>query len=216
MRHVPHIYVPAPWVTDRLRLDGDQLHHLNRVLRLEEGEGVTYTDGAGRLGSGALEGDSIDRGEESLVERGHRLTLAVAPPDSKDRARFLVEKAAELGVARLRWLETVHGHGRPPRPDRSRAWAVSALEQSRGSWLMGIDEATATFSDLSQPVLVAAPGGRSVVPVGVDVTVAIGPEGGWASGEVPADATLLDLGPTILRVETAAIVAAARLLVADR
>jgi 16S rRNA U1498 N3-methylase RsmE len=42
--------------------------------------------------------------------------------------------------------------------------------------------------------------------------VVIGPEGGWASGEVPEDAIRWDLGDTVLRVETAALVAAARLL----
>jgi 16S rRNA U1498 N3-methylase RsmE len=43
-------------------------------------------------------------------------------------------------------------------------------------------------------------------------TVVIGPEGGWAPGEIPESVTRLDLGTTILRVETAALVAAARLL----
>jgi 16S rRNA U1498 N3-methylase RsmE len=42
--------------------------------------------------------------------------------------------------------------------------------------------------------------------------VVIGPEGGWASGEVPDDVALWGLGDTVLRVETAALVAAARLL----
>ncbi len=69
-----------------------------------------------------------------------------------------------------------------------------------------------TFEDLTRPLFVAAPGGKTAPEVEGDLTIAIGPEGGWAAGEIPADVSLLDLGPTILRVETAAIVAAARLL----
>jgi 16S rRNA U1498 N3-methylase RsmE len=42
--------------------------------------------------------------------------------------------------------------------------------------------------------------------------VVIGPEGGWAANELPDDAELFDLGDTMLRVETAAIVAAARMM----
>jgi 16S rRNA U1498 N3-methylase RsmE len=42
--------------------------------------------------------------------------------------------------------------------------------------------------------------------------VVIGPEGGWAEGEVPDDAQRWDLGDTVLRLETAALVAAARLI----
>jgi len=43
-------------------------------------------------------------------------------------------------------------------------------------------------------------------------TVVVGPEGGLAPDEIPNEVVLWDLGPTILRVETAALVAAARLL----
>jgi 16S rRNA U1498 N3-methylase RsmE len=43
-------------------------------------------------------------------------------------------------------------------------------------------------------------------------SVVVGPEGGFAPGEIPGHLPLWDLGPTVLRVETAAVVAAARLL----
>lgn len=212
MRHVPHVYVPGPWETEELGLDEDHRHHLARVLRLTDGAAVTYTDGAGRTGRGSLAGASIIRGDESVADPARQVTMAVAPPDAKDRARFLVEKLAELGVARLRWLATVHGQGHPPRLDRARAWALAALEQSRGSWLMEIDDAVAGFAELPRPLMVAAPGGEPAPAGAGDVTIAIGPEGGWAPDEIPPDALLMDLGPTILRVETAAIVAAARML----
>jgi RsmE family RNA methyltransferase len=41
--------------------------------------------------------------------------------------------------------------------------------------------------------------------------VVIGPEGGWSADEIPEEAVRYDLGETVLRVETAALVAAARM-----
>ncbi len=211
MAHVPHLYIPGPWGTDTLLLDPDHLHHLTRVLRIGDERPVSYTDGAGRVGRGRLEGASIVRGEERSIDRTRVITVAVAPPDSRERARFLVEKLAELGVARLVWLETTRGQGRPPRTERTVAWAVGALEQSRGGWLMESSETMVAMDALPRPLLVAAPGGDSAAPKVTRATVAVGPEGGWAPDEIPADAICIDLGPTILRVETAAIVAATML-----
>ena len=211
MRHVPHVVVPAATADEVIPLSPEQLHHVRRVLRREDGSPITYTDGEGLFGQGKLIDGVIRRGDEEQRPPGRRLTLAVAPPDSKDRMRFLVEKLAELGVARIVWLATRRGQGRPPRAERASGWAMAALEQSRGAWLTEVGEHVVSFDDLARPLLVAAPGGDPA-PDGADVTVAIGPEGGWAPDEIPADAVLFDLGPTILRVETAAIVAAARLL----
>src|SRR5690606_40670004 len=100
-RHVPHVRAADGWEGSVLPLTADQTHHLRRVLRRVDGEEVSYTDGAGRIGRGRLTGDGVERGEETTVPRPMGLTLAVAPPKSKDRARFVVEKLAELGVARL-------------------------------------------------------------------------------------------------------------------
>ncbi|HSO49781.1 MAG TPA: RsmE family RNA methyltransferase, partial [Acidimicrobiia bacterium] len=136
------------------------------------------------------------------------LTLAVAPPASRDRCRFLVEKLSELGVARLVWLATSHGEGRSPHAGKTDLWAASALEQSRGGWLMEVGTDLVSWDDLDRPLVVAVPGGGSDV---FEVrTVAVGPEGGLDPAEIPADAASIDLGSTILRVETAAVIAASR------
>ena len=65
------------------------------------------------------------------------------------------------------------------------------------------------WADLEGPVVVCQPGGQTATPQ--PRTVVIGPEGGLADEELPVDVGLWDLGPTILRVESAAIVAVARL-----
>jgi 16S rRNA (uracil1498-N3)-methyltransferase len=210
MGHVPHLVVAAPWESEELELSLMQWRHLTKVLRMGRGETVTYTDGLGRLGTGRLMSQALRRGEETMISRPSDLTVAVAPPSSKDRQRYLVEKLAELGVARLRWLGTKHGKERTASSSKVFAWTLAATEQSRGAWLMETPKDVVELSDLESPVLICHPGGDAdPAPA---KTVVIGPEGGFAPEEIPEDARLWDLGPTILRVETAAVVAAARII----
>lgn len=209
MGHLPHLYLPGPYATPDLRVTRDQVDHLSRVLRVKEPAQVSYTDGLGLVGDGMFAGGQVRRRAERMVERPSRLVVAVAPPASRDRLRFLVEKLAEVGVERLVWLETQHGAAKVPRAEKQAAWAVSALEQSRGAWLMETSPELAGWDQLEPPLVVCARDGDS--RVGSVRTVAIGPEGGWAEGEIP-EAPRLGLGPTVLRVETAAVAAATLLI----
>ena len=189
-------------------MGSEQVDHLSRVLRLGVGSEVTYTDGGGTFGQGFWSGGAISRSGEVQRDRPSRLIVATAPPSSRDRVRFLVEKVAELGIERLLWLTTRHGVRRVPPLKKQRSWAISALEQSRGSWLMGVSDGFVDWDSLERPLAVCVPGGSG--GEAVIRTVAVGPEGGFGDGEVPPDAAAADLGPTILRVETAAVVAASR------
>jgi 16S rRNA (uracil1498-N3)-methyltransferase len=210
MGHIPHLLLPRPWEAERIDVSGEQRHHLEKVLRVSDGTPIEYTDGSGSIGRGSYHSGGVARGEESTAPRPSDLTVVAAPPDNRDRARFMVEKLAELGVAELRFLGTRHGQGRPPRIDRVRSWAVSGLEQSRGAWLMKLPEGVVALASLDGPLVVCDASASTDRPKAR--IVVIGPEGGWAPGEVPDDAERWSLGNTVLRVETAAIVAAARLL----
>jgi len=210
MGHVPHLLVPGPWAGDEVEVSGEQRRHLEKVLRLGDGEPVSYTDGQGLAGDGQLLSGRVVRGQEILVPAPSDLIVVAAPPDNRDRARFMVEKLAEMGVAELLFLDTRHGHGRPPNASKLRSWSVSGLEQSRGAWLMRTSHALVALAEIDGPFVVCDRGGGREAPLAR--TVVIGPEGGWASGEIPEEAMRWDLGDTVLRVETAALVAAARLL----
>ena len=211
MKHVPHLVVGAPWEEDELELSVIQWRHLTKVLRMHRGDMVSYTDGLGLMGSGRLTSHALQRGDEVEVPRPSGLTVAVAPPASKDRQRYLVEKLAELGVARLRWLSTKHGRERTASTSKVFSWVLAATEQSRGAWLMETPQETVEFADLEPPVVVCHPGGMSETPSDVR-TLVVGPEGGFAEDELAEDMATWDLGPTVLRVETAAVVASARIL----
>ena len=213
MGHVPHLYLPAPWESPELPLSEGHRHHLGRVLRLTEGAPVSYTDGSGTLGTGVFQSAGVERGnEETSAPAEPPVVVAVAAPRKPARARFLVEKLAELGIDRLAWLETRLGEGRPPRQEKAFAWAAAALEQSRGAWLMEID-GPVSLSELDPSTLWVAERESFPPPSVVNGgTLVIGPEAGFTEGEIPAGVNRLSLGSRVLRVETAAVAGAVVLL----
>jgi RsmE family RNA methyltransferase len=218
MAHVPHVFVEPPWTGDVLELEKDTRRHLERVLRRRPGDPLTYTDGAGVVGSGVLELTGLVRGDERQVAPAEtQLTVAVSPPHSADRARMIVEKLGELGVTRLTWLDAAHGTGRSPSPKRSLAWAVAALQQSQGAHLLQIEGPVSPSGPWPEQTLLVASRdglapGEALGGASGDLVVLVGPEGGFAASEVPESAVPVSLGTRILRVETAAIVAAATLM----
>ena len=210
MRHRPHLYLPGSWEGDTIPLDRDQLRHLRSVLRYEAGEPVTYTNGVGRSGAGVLADSSVERGAESdLPPPAPRIEVAVATPKAKDRQRFIVEKLQELGAATLTWIRTERGQVASPPIGRSQAWAVAALEQSRGAWLMSVQHGT--LKDFEGAVA-AHPGGTVAfdeLRLRPSVRFVIGPEGGLTHREWARFPERVDLGPTVLRTETAALMVVA-------
>ncbi|MDH3425311.1 MAG: 16S rRNA (uracil(1498)-N(3))-methyltransferase, partial [Acidimicrobiia bacterium] len=105
------------------------------------------------------------------------------------------------------WIETERGEGRPPSQDKATSWAVSALQQSRGSWLMEVSGPTKP-SMLDSPVWAATPGGGTLPDAADAVTLMIGPEGGLTPDELEVAEAQVSLGKLTLRTETAALVLA--------
>ena len=213
MAHIPHLFLPGPWKENGIRLNSEQEDDLFKVLRRFSGSAVSYTDGAGRLGMGRLEPGLVVRGREEMVERpSPTLCMAVAAPRSRDRVRFIVEKLAELGVDELTWVCTRFGQSDPPGLAKARAWAIAALEQSRGSWLMEVSGPVG-LDELSGALMVTDLTGSGAVPPGASrYTVLVGPEGGLSEDEMPLDAVRIRLSNHVLRTETAAIVGASAVL----
>ncbi|MEX2279363.1 MAG: 16S rRNA (uracil(1498)-N(3))-methyltransferase [Acidimicrobiia bacterium] len=205
-RHVPHLYVSGPWEAPILPLTDAAVRHLRKSLRCSDGDALSYSDGAGQIGEGRLEGSSVVRGDEHEVPQGRLPVIAVAAPANKDRVRFLVEKLAELGTPELWWLTTAFGEGRLPPDGKVESWCRSALEQSRSAWLMRVSKRTIGLGELP-PGTVFADQSGSTDEIGTAPCVAIGPEGGWAPGEIPEGAPVRSFGTSVLRVETAAVAA---------
>ena len=218
-RSSAHVLVDAPadLETDALVVDDDVEHHLRRVLRLRDAETVTATDGEGswREYRSVVTGQALRLDPVGPVRRIVRpssgVTVATAIPKG-DRVDWLVQKCTELGADRIVLLHAENSVVRW-KPDRARKQIVrlrriadEAVRQSRRVWRATVDGPVDAVDTLGGFV-VAEPGGRAV-RVG-DRRVAIGPEGGWSAAELGAADDTIDLGPQILRTETAATVAVA-------
>jgi 16S rRNA (uracil1498-N3)-methyltransferase len=208
---VENIDVPA--LTERSE------HHLFRVLRVGDGALVTVTDGRGSWRPCRASGLTLHPvGDIEYVEEPrHPVELFVAIP-KQDRPEWLVQKATELGVERIVLLHTERSVVRwtGERAERHLAkLSVVAAEASMQSRRVRfpVVEGPVDAATVLGSTHVAEPGGRPVVPG--DHRLAIGPEGGWSEAEVARSLGAVDLGPFVLRVETAAL-AAATMLVAGR
>jgi len=227
----PHRFSVADVEAHPLRLTGDQAAHA-RVLRLRPGDAVDVFDATGRSARGHI--TAVDGGEfEITVEAtaaaadlAVTLHLAVAAPKGT-RGDWLVEKCAELGVAELHWLQTARGTvvPRPAKLDRWRRKAVEAAKQCGRARPMTI-HAPRSMADVhaacgGEAFFGDAEGPSSLIDAlqGHDadshrpIVIFVGPEGGFTAQERQSltdhGATAVSIGPTTLRIETAAVAAAA-------
>jgi 16S rRNA (uracil1498-N3)-methyltransferase len=208
-----------------ITLSDDEAHHLS-VRRTPSGETVYVMDGAGLVATGFLEwrGKRAEVTTHSVtaVAKRVRLTLAVGAGD-KDRFGWLVEKCAELAVTDVVPLLTEHVNSvatrvRDSHIPKLQARALEAIKQSKDAWAPVVHPpvSIATMVDsaegicwLADMVGKAPPDRLSREPV----TVAIGPEGGFAPEErdqfIMAGFRFVRLSGRFLRFETAGIAAAA-------
>ena len=166
------------------------------------------------------------------------VSLATAVPKG-DRFDWLVEKATELGVGRIIPILTERSTVDPrgSKLDRLRRTVIEASKQCGRNRLMTIDEPT-SFAEILRSFIghrmLCHPSGASLPSIvgsavrttyhppddrtyaQTHVNLAVGPEGGFSEEEVVAARnagwTIMGLGETLLRVETAGIVACARVL----
>jgi 16S rRNA (uracil1498-N3)-methyltransferase len=236
-RAAAHVFVAD---LGRPELTEADRHHLVRVLRVQDGEVISTADNAGGWRLCRLRGSLLlpDGEVVRVVVPAPPVTVAFAPPKG-DRADWAVQKLTELGVDRIVALAADRGVVRweAERAQRAvRRWRAIAREaamQARRARIPEVDGPISPAALLDQGwldgdacagagvggveragrVALAEPGG---IPPSIEQpTVLVGPEGGWSEREASLPVVRVGLGDTILRTETAAVVAAARLL-ADR
>ena len=229
-------FTQTPIDGDRAVLAGPEAHHLIHVKRARQGGRVTLFDGTGDEFPARIE--RIRRSEVELAVLGRdqvdrelpvEFWLAAALPKG-DRQKWLVEKAVELGVARIVPIETNRSVAQPVEQAlaRLRRTVIEASKQCGRNRLMEIDgpQSWADFVDATRHArhrLLAHPtrrtrqtepsrSGDPLARAGLPnrVLLAVGPEGGFSSEEYALATTAgwqpIDLGERILRVETAALV----------
>lgn len=208
-----HVFVES---LDAPELSPDDTHHLFRVLRVRDGEVVTASDGAGgwmamRAAGGVLVIDGPIVREPAPAP----CTIASAIPKG-DRAEWMVQKLTEIGVAEIVLLHcarsVVRWEGERGAKQLARLQRVAreAAVQSRRVWLPVVRGPVPFAEAAALPgAVLAEPDGERGVP---GTTVIIGPEGGFAPEELAVPLPRRRFVDTVLRVETAAIVAASGVL----
>lgn len=212
---------------NRVSVSRDQAHYLFGVMRLGTGAAVLLFNGQ----DGEWHADVVEAGKRGGVLVCAQQTRALhLPPDlwlcfapiKKARTDFIVEKAVEMGAARLCPMQTEFTNSERIRQDRLQAHAVEAAEQCGATYVPEVaslqklgalldqwpEDRQIMFCDETE--LGAASSIASAVKG--PWAILIGPEGGFSSAErkrltsMP-NTHVVSLGPRILRAETAAVAA---------
>jgi 16S rRNA (uracil1498-N3)-methyltransferase len=227
-------YVPTPQIEKgMLRVEGNEVKHIRRVLRLKAGDEIIVFDSLGK----EYEGTIIEETTSSVVikiqniflsERDSPLDVTLAQSLLKgEKMDYLIQKATELGVREIipffssRSVPLLEKSGRLKRHHR---WGRIAIEASKQCG-RGVVPKIEPLQDYSEMLQIASPGSlrlilwegegdplkevleRSKEKTGIFFI--IGPEGGFSQEEVEeakrAGFIPVTLGRRILRAETASL-----------
>ncbi len=214
------VFAPELDITDKVII-----HQINNVLRLKEGQKLILCDGKGREAEAsilALDKKQVYVALERVTELKNEpereivLYLSIIKKENFD---MVVQKATEVGVKQIIPLLSKRIIKQDVKIDRLRQIAKEAAEQSgRGvipvifepmKWSTAMDHAKDNLVNLFFHIVEKGDG----IPQGFKkkIGVWIGPEGGWDEAEVEearnSNFLMAELGPLVLRAETAAIVA---------
>jgi 16S rRNA (uracil1498-N3)-methyltransferase len=215
--------ISQPFVT----LSNEESEHCVRVMRHREGDVVRVTDGCGHLAEAVV---AEAHPKKCLLEIRQHITdnllthnglhLAVAPTKNADRMEWLLEKAIEIGICSLTFLQCDHSERTHLNLERLQRLAIAALKQSQTTWLPPLkmtkftdfihqntdtqaDKFIAWCDENNQRQLVDIPRQFS------EMVLLIGPEGDFSEEEIAlaleSGYTEVKLGDRRLRTETAGL-----------
>jgi 16S rRNA (uracil1498-N3)-methyltransferase len=231
----PRFFIEAALAAGRVvELPASVAHHAAHVLRLRDGDAVVLFNGQGGEFPGRLanRGQQVELTRHDPVEREPPVAVTLVQAwIATDKLEWVVEKAVELGVARIVLTATRRSVVRldaarlARRVDRLREIAVAACCQCGRNRVPAI----AAFGDLGSALSEAGAGATGLVlqpdaahslveiakATAGPVAIAVGPEGGFDADEFAlvrrAGYQLARLGPRVLRTETAGLAAIAAL-----
>lgn len=228
----------------RTVIDGEEAHHVIRVVRAKAGDGVRLANGMGQAARatiaatrkvGGREGGwevevSIDAIE--TIARAKPAVHAYVSPPKGERIATLVESLSQVGAASFTPLLSRHTSVDPRegKLDRVRRMATESMKQCQRAWEMEVGEPVELgialescrtagrmilVAEVGEPLLRRGAGGDWQ---GREIALFVGPEGGWHEEELrlfkSLKAELVGLGPHIMRIETAAAVGVALVMAA--
>jgi 16S rRNA (uracil1498-N3)-methyltransferase len=233
-------FIADTWTASTASLTGDQAHHLSRVLRATPGQiyDIVSNGFLHRAEIISISEDQVDFTLHEELSSDTSLPLHLLLAVFKfDHMEWAIEKATELGVARItpilaRRTEKHLAQSSAKRAERWRRITLEASKQSRRTTVPEIANPTdlkrtleqesaptrILLSETEQQTSLSAALQASVrtapsEAVTQNIAIAIGPEGGWTPEEMSLFSQHrwqpVTLGPRILRAETAAIAAIA-------
>lgn len=228
MKEVRFFYVPdAAQVNE---LPADEAMHAMRVLRLKGGDELFLMDGVGNLYRAQVTIAATHHCYYEILEvlpqerqwKGH-FHLAIAPTKMMDRIEWMVEKATEVGVDEISFLNCAFSERRVVKNPRVEKIIVSAMKQSHKAWKPVLNEMSTFAHFIEQP----RAGVKYIAhcydeiprvnlfdelrktPDETEMTVLVGPEGDFSIDEVRQAVDhgyqSVSLGTSRLRTETAGL-----------
>lgn len=217
-------------------LPQDEAIHAVRVLRLHEGDEIYLMDGVGNFYHAEVTMTSAKKCSYNIKEKlpqdkgwKTRIHIAIAPTKMMERMEWFAEKATEVGIDELTFIDSHFSERHKIRTDRIEKIVISAMKQSRKAWKPVINEMT-SFSDFiksnnediklichchnefaRQELTKLLINMADNINGNRNVTILIGPEGDFSEEEVKTALdngyTSVSLGKSRLRTETAALTA---------
>lgn len=208
-------------------LDPEESRHCAKVLRKQCGDSIQLIDGLGSLYNAELTDVNQKKcgfritSEKKLEKHDFSIHIAIAPTKSLDRIEWFVEKAVEIGVDKISFINTAFTERSRIKLERIQKKAVSAMKQSLRAHLPMISE----MEKLNAFLSTAAENQKFVAHLEDETTshlfdlakpdknylILIGPEGGFSEEEIllikKNNFSVVKLGDSRLRTETAGIVA---------
>jgi len=211
----------------RAVITGGDARHLARSLRARVGEEIQVVDPAGSLLTIRLDRVSVERVEGVIVaEREHRpepaarITVAIAQLPAP-ALELVLSRCTEIGAFAFRIFSADRSVARGAKLER---WNTICREAAMLAGRTRVPEVAgpSTFDEVvaqsEHPLMLVrgAPAALAGMAEPQDLTLLVGPEGGWSERELAAVPLQAGLGPRNLRADTAALVGLALALAARR
>lgn len=232
MMQLPFFYEPT--LTEESSvfvLSSDSHKHAVQVLRMKNGDALHLTNGKGLLSRAIIvaadkKNASVKIESVQFVEqKAYKITIAISLLKNASRLEWFLEKATELGITNIALLQCHRTEKQHYRFDRLQGVIIAAMLQSRQCWLPVLLEPQlpeAVIQTAEQPIKLMAHCEHAIkipihkIKVTADTILLIGPEGDFTPDEITTatkhNFTMVSLGSTRLRTETAGVAAAAVLL----
>lgn len=221
-------YHPTPLISPVLNPEESQ--HCCKVLRLKTRDSILIIDGKGNSYEAEINEPhrkktsfKIIKNISSLNKPKHHIHLAIAPTKSMDRMEWLIEKATEIGIQEISFIQTSNSERKILKTERLLKKAISAMKQSQNLFLPQINELESFKSFINKKhtgekkylayVEKNNPPEhlKSLIKAKEQALILIGPEGDFDTTEIKQaldnQYISISLGANTLRTETAALVA---------